>query len=226
MGLAARAFNVIFAPRKAYEAVAARPKVLGVLLIAIVIMGLAQYLFLSTDVGQNAALDQQAAVIKALGINIPPQAAQRMEEGVKNARYTTPLSFLVFLPLFGAAVAGILMAIFTVISGGGATYKQVYAVVAHSYLIGAIQQAFSVPIMYARGEMASPTALAVFLPMLSEDGFLHHLLSAIDLFYLWSIINVSIGIAVVYKRRTGGVAAVLLGIYGFFAILYAGWRAL
>ena len=80
--------------------------------------------------------------------------------------------------------------------------------------------------MYARGEMASPTALAVFLPMLSEDGFLHHLLSAIDLFYLWSIINVSIGIAVVYKRRTGGVAAVLLGIYGFFAILYAGWRAL
>jgi hypothetical protein len=225
MGLAARVVNVFLAPRKAYEAVAARPKVLGVLVIAILVMAVTQYLFLSTEVGMNAALDQQASVIKAIGINVPEQVAQQMEEGVKRARYTTPISFMVLLPIFGAAVAGILMAIFTVISGGAARFKQVYAVVAHSFLIGALQQVFSVPIMYARGEMTSPTQLAVFLPMLSEDGFLHHLLSALDLFYIWSTINIAIGIAVVYKRRTGGVAAVLLGIYAFFALIYATWRA-
>jgi hypothetical protein len=124
-----------------------------------------------------------------------------------------------------ALIAGLLLAIFTAVLGGGATFKQVYAVVAHSMIIGAVQQAFSFPIMYARGEMVSPTRLSVFFPMLSETSFFTYLLSAIDLFYLWSLINVSIGVAVLYKRSTGPVVAVLLGIYALIAVIIAAVRA-
>ena len=79
--------------------------------------------------------------------------------------------------------------------------------------------------MYGRGEMVSPTKLSVFFPMLSETSFFTYLLSAIDLFYLWSLINVSIGVAVLYKRSTGPVVAVLLGIYALIAVIIAAVRA-
>jgi len=163
--------------------------------------------------------------MKALGVTVTDQMVQQMQSQMAFAPYSTGASLLVMLPLMCAVVAGLLLAIFTAVLGGGATFKQVYAVVAHSMIIGAIQQAFSFPIMYAREEMTSPTKLSVFFPMLNEMGFANYLLAAIDLFYIWSLINVSIGVAVLYKRRTGPVAAVLLGIYAVIAVIIAVVRA-
>jgi hypothetical protein len=225
MGLAARVLNVIFAPRQAYAAVAARPRALGVLLVVIAVMSLGQSIFLSTDVGKNAAYDQQMSALKAFGVTVTDQMATQLESRMASAQYTAPISTAVFIVIFVAVLAGVVLAIFTVITGGGATYKQMFAVVAHSAVIAAVQQIFSLPIMYAKGEMTSPTRFSVFLPMLGEDGFAYHLMSAFDLFYFWSTINLAIGVAVLYKRPTFGVAAVLVGIYVVMAFIYAGFRA-
>lgn len=226
MGLAARAINVLFAPRQAYEAVVARPRILGILIVVIAVIAAAQFVFLSTEVGQNALLDQQLGYLKVFNVNITDTMVRQMEARITTARYTTAASLAVFVPLAAAILSGLLLAIFTVVTGGGATYRQMYAVVAHSQVIGAVQQAFSLPIMYMRGEMTSPTSLAVFFPTLDDQGFAHYLLGAIDLFYVWTIFNVAIGVAVLYKRPTGGVAAILFGIYAVFALAIAGWRAL
>jgi len=225
VGLLARLIGVVFAPRDAYAAVAARPTWLGAMTVAGVIFIAVQVIFLSTEVGRNAALDQQLGVLKAFGVTVTDQMLQQMETRQAYAPYTTAASLVVSLPLVSAVVAGLLLAVFTAILGGGANYRQVYAVVAHSMIIGAIQQLFSVPIMYARADMSSPTRLSVFFPMLDEMGFATYLLSAIDLFYIWSLLNVSIGVAVLYKRQTGPVAAVLLGIYAVVAVIIASVRA-
>jgi hypothetical protein len=224
-GLATRLIGVVFSPRDAYTAVAAHPTWLGAMLVCGLVYIAAQVVFLSTEVGQNASLDQQLSVMKALGLTVTDQLIQQMQSRLAYAPYSAAASLVVFLPMFCAIVAGLLLAVFTAILGGGATFRQVYAVVAHSLVIGAIQQAFTFPIMYARGDMTSPTKLSVFFPMLDEMGFATYLLGAIDLFYLWSLINTSIGVAVLYKRRTGPVAAVLLGIYALIAVIYAAVRA-
>lgn len=226
MGLLSRAMNVVFAPRQAYEAVVARPRILGVLVLVIAIIAVAQFAFLSTEVGQNATLDQQLGYLKAFNVNITDAMVQQLESRMAYARYTTAASLAVFVPITVAVMSGLLLAIFTVVSGTGANYRQMYSIVAHSYVIGAVQQVFSLPVMYLRGDMMSPTSMAVFFPMLDEQGFAHYLLGAIDLFYLWSTFNVAVGVAVLYKRPTGGVAAILFGIYAVIAILIAGWRAL
>ena len=225
VGLVSRLIGVVFSPRAAYTAVAARPRWLGALLVSGAIFIAAQVIFLSTEVGQNATLDQQIAVMKAVGVNITDQMVQQMQSRLAYAPYTTAVSLLIFLPLVCAMVAGLLLAVFTAILGGGATFRQVYALVAHSMIIGGIQQAFSFPIMYAQKSMSSPTRLAVFFPGLDEMGFATYLLSGLDLFYIWSLINTSIGVAVLYKRRTGPVAAVLLGIYVTIVVIIAAVRA-
>lgn len=225
MGLAARVVNVFLAPRAAYTAVAARPRALGVLVLVIVIMAAAQFVFLSTETGRNATMDQQISAVRAFGVTVTDQMMQQIQSRMAYARYTTPISLAVILPIFAALVSGLVLMIFTAVMGGGATYKQVFAVVVHSQLIGVLQQLFTLPIAYARQEIVSPTRLAVFFPMLSDQSFLYYLFSAVDLFYLWSVVNLSIGIAVLYKRRTGPVATALLGVYAVCALLYAAWRA-
>ena len=221
MGLAARIVNVFFAPGTAYEAVAARPRVLGVMAVCILVMMAAQFMFLSTEVGQTAALNQQLDAMKAFGINVTDEMVRQMESRMAYAPVTGSLSLLVFVPVVGAVVAGLLLAIFTVISGGGATFKQVYAIVAHSYVIGALQLLFTLPIAYAREELVSPSRLSVFFPMLEDTGFIYNLLNTIDLFHIWSVINLSIGMAVLYKRRTGGAAFVLFALYAVIVLIVA-----
>ena len=215
-GLASRLIGVVFSPR---------PRALGALVVSSLIFVVVNGVFLSTEVGQTATLDQQLSVMKSLGVTVTNEMVQQMESRMAIAPYTTAASLAVGIPLVCAIMAGLLLAIFTAVLGGGATYKQVYAVVAHSTIIGAIQQIFSIPIMYARQDMASPTKLSVFFPMLGETSFFTYLLSAVDLFILWSLINVSIGVAVLYKRSTGPVVAVLLGIYALIAVIIAAVRA-
>jgi hypothetical protein len=63
--------------------------------------------------------------------------------------------------------------------------------------------------------------LAVFVPMLEETTFLARFLGAIDLFYVWWSINVAIGVGVLFKRKTGGVAATFVGLYVVVALVLA-----
>jgi hypothetical protein len=170
-------------------------------------------------------LDQQLSAVKAFGVTVTDQMAQQMESRMMYAKYTTGVSIAVFIPLLASAVAGLVLMIFTAVLGGGATYRQVFAVVAHTQVIGAVQQLFSLPIAYARAEIVSPTRLSVFFPTLDDKGVLYYFLNAVDLFYLWMIVNLAIGIAVLYKRRTGPLASSLLGIYAVIAVVIAIWRA-
>ena len=59
LGLARRLLGVVFSPGEAYAAVAARPRALGAILVTVLIMVVANGIFLSTEVGKNASLEQQ-----------------------------------------------------------------------------------------------------------------------------------------------------------------------
>src|SRR5439155_21248160 len=64
--LPARLFGVLLAPRATYAEVAARPRWFGALAFVIVVGALATSVFMSTEVGRQAALDQQTEFMKAL----------------------------------------------------------------------------------------------------------------------------------------------------------------
>jgi predicted transporter len=63
--------------------------------------------------------------------------------------------------------------------------------------------------------------LAVFTPTLDDTTFVYKFLSYIDLFYVWSTFITAVGLGVLYKRRTGPIAMILLGIYFVIAAIIA-----
>jgi hypothetical protein len=73
--------------------------------------------------------------------------------------------------------------------------------------------------------MSSPTSLFVFFPFLDETGVLARFLGIIDLFRLWWLANLAIGLGVLFKKRVGPIFTGFLILYGVIAVVYAGVSA-
>lgn len=223
-GLLARMAGVIFSPRETFAAVVARPRWFGVLAISVAIMAGATYFLLSTETGQQQALDQNVRALEAFGQTVTDEMYAQIERGMENARYTGAISVLIATPLFMVLTAGLMHVIFGMVGGGNGTFRQVYAIVAHSAVISAIQQVFTVSLTIASGEPAGAN-LGIFVPMLDETSFVLKFLEAIDLFLVWSTFVTAIGLSVLYKRRTGPIATVLFVIYAVIALIIAFFRS-
>ena len=219
--LPARLIGVIFSPRATYADVAARPRVLGALLMVALISGVCVAAFASTQVGQDALFEQQRTQMESFGVHLNDAQLQQMEARLKFAPYFGAVGQFVFLPIIALIVGGIAFAVFNAVLGGDATFKQVYAVVVHSGALIAVQQLFTLPLDYVRETLSSPTNLAVFLPFLDENSFAARLLGSIDLFLIWWAINLSIGLGVLYRKRTGPIATTLLVIYVAIGLVIA-----
>ncbi len=224
--LFSRFVGVLFSPRQTFQGIVAAPRWLGMLLLIAVFMGLATFLFLSTEVGRDAVLEQQVSAMESFGMTVSDEMYAQLEGRLAFARYTGAAAQLVTLPIIYVIMAGILFAIFNAAMGGDATFKQIYTVVVHSGAISIVQQLFSLPINYVRGSMSSPTNVAAMLPMLPEKGFVTYLLGTIDIFLIWWVFVLAIGLAVLYRRRTQPVAVTLFVIYAVIGLAIAGVRSM
>jgi hypothetical protein len=128
---------------------------------------------------------------------------------------------LVFSPIMVLVIGGILFAIFNAALGGEASFKQVLAIVTHAGVISTVSAVFSGIINYFRGAVGSVANLGALLPMLPEKSFLASLLGAIDVFLIWWIVVLAMGLAVLYRRRTQPIAISLLAVYAVIAIVIA-----
>jgi hypothetical protein len=132
---------------------------------------------------------------------------------------------IVALPIIAVVVSAIFLGVFNAILGGDASFKQVLAVVSHAAVILPVSQLVALPIAYAKGTLSGVTNLMVFFPFLDENSFAAHFLGTIDLVYVWWIVSVSIGLGVLFKRRTGSIVTTLLIVYAAIALVIAAIRA-
>lgn len=227
-GLPARIIGVLFSPRETFAAVVARPRWFGVMAITLVVAAACTYVTMSSPDLQEAMIDQQVRAMTASG-----NASDAQIAGVETFIGYLPVIYagvILFLgPVFAAIFAGIFMGIFTTLLGGSGTFKQVYAIGAHAGVISTLQGMFVAAMTMAGARPSGVTPpganLGVFVPMLEETSFVALMLSNIDLFLLWWLVALSIGLSVLYKRRTGPIATSLIGIYVIIALVIAFFRS-
>jgi hypothetical protein len=221
-GLAARAIGILTSPRATYAGVAAHPRWLGALALVVLLSMACVSAFLSTDVGKDALLDQQTRQAESFsGHPMTDAQYERMQTMLPYSRYFAAGAQLVTMPLAALLIAGVSFAIFSGMLGGNGTFKQTFAIVVHSGIVLALSQLFMTPLNYVRETMSSATNLGVFAPFLDETSFAARVLGSIDLFILWWAISLAIGLGVLYKKRTGPIAAVLIVVYVTIGIIIA-----
>ena len=225
-GLLARIVGVLTSPKSTFAAVAARPRWLGVMAITLVIGAACQYYIMSSQGMQDAMFEQATR-----NPNMSDQQVAGVERFINVLPYVIAGATLILGPLFSAVIAGILLLIFSTLMGGEAKFKQVYAVMAHSGVVSTVAALLGAGLIMlgAQPTGANPPGanLGIFVPMLEETSFVTQFLSAIDLVLIWWLVTLSIGLAVLYKRRTGGIAFTLLCVYVLIALVrgYAGSRS-
>lgn len=213
MGLLSRFIGVITSPKATFQAVVAHPRWFGMLALVTVIVAVGVSLPMTTEAGRQAALDNNVRQMENLGFQVNDEMYANMAKGMRFAVYQTFFSILFVGPIISVILAGILYGVFAVLMGGQATFKQLFAVYVHSTVISAAGQLFTGPLNYFRGSMSSPTNLAVVLPMIDETSFLGRLFGMIDLFLVWWLVLLAIGLGVLYRRRTQPIAIGLFAVY-------------
>jgi hypothetical protein len=221
MNLAARFIGVFTSPRDTFGRVAASPKWFGMLAVTTIIVAFFTALPLMTEAGRQSAIDQQVTQMQSFGFTVNDQMYEALEKGAGRMPYMTGGSVIVVTPIVALIVAGILFAIFNAAMGGEASFKQVFAVLVHAGAISALSAVFSGVVNYFRGSMGSVANLGALLPMLPENSFAGRLLGMVDVFLIWYIVVLAIGLAVLYRRRTQPIAISLLSVYAVIAIVVA-----
>jgi hypothetical protein len=219
--LPARLIGVLFSPQATFQRIVARPRWIGALATVTLVTCALTFAMLSTERGQSAMLDQQVRQTEAFGQTVSEEQYSRMEQMLPMMRYIVTGSQLAMIPVMTLVVTGILFAVFNALLGGSAAFKQVAAVVTHSGAVTLVQQLFIAPLNYARESMSSATNLAVFVPFLDEGHIVARFLGVIDLFIVWWLLVMAIGLGVLYRRRTAPIFWSFIGIYVIIALVVA-----
>lgn len=226
--LAARIFGVIARPRATFGTIVHAPSWAPVLVVTTLVTFLCGIGFLRTDVGQQALVDQWERTATAFGQPVDDESYARMEQAAQSGSFSVLYAAATALasgPALVMVISGLLFVVLrrpgTSVPRSRPSFVQVLAVVAYAGVILALRQIVATPMDYIRESIGSPTTLVQLFSMLDEASPVARFLAIIDLFVIWWIVVLAIGLAVLYRRSTRSLALAFAGAYIVLALLAA-----
>jgi hypothetical protein len=214
-----RMSGVVRSPRALFTSLIGRPRWAGVLLVSAAVTVGCGAAFMQTDVGRQALVDQWERTALAFGQEVSEERyaefTQMSEHGMLYALATALASG----PLLAFAMAGLIFCVFSVLHRGAASFRQVLSIVAHAGVILALRQVVATPLNYSRETLASPTTLSLFFPMFDEASPPARFFGAIDMFVVWWVIVLAIGVSLLYRRPARSTVFAFMGAYVGIAML-------
>jgi len=183
--------------------------------------------FLGTRVGRLAALDQQVRQLESFGTVVTDQLYARVRAWEPYRPLVSGALIVVGWPLAWVIIAGVIRWIG---QRAGAlrqpTFAQVLTVVIHASAVLALRSVVTAPIDYVRESIGGATSLGMLAPGLTDGTFVARLCGAIDLFLVWWVMLVSLGLGMLYQTRASAIARWLFGAYATGAAALAMTQAL
>jgi hypothetical protein len=212
-GLFARVIGVILSPTATFRAVVADPRPAGVLFLACLALAIATAVPFMTESGQRAMAEMQVENMERFtGQPVTPEARAQMQQNMRIGGVFGAVGVFVFVPVITLLMTGLFWALFNILFGGSATFKQVLAVMTHSQVIGALGALIGLPLMLMSGtfSQAGPFNLGALAFGLAPDHPLALLLSNLTIFSVWQSVVTGLGLAVLYGRKPGGIITIIL----------------
>ena len=198
LGGASKIINLFFEPKKVFASLKIKPTWL-VPFIIVAILGIGSFYFT-----YPLMMKQQVEKIRE-NEKIPDKQKQKIIETMTEKDHP-PLWQLPFAPvgtlLVFAILAAVLFFVFNVLLGGDSTFRRVFSVFCYSSLIGIPSMVVKFPLTIMKQDINVQTSLALLLSADSKDTFLYRVLSGFDIFTLWQVILISIGMGVLYSYTT------------------------
>ena len=211
--LIARVNGILIAPRATFEALSAAPRAFGVITLTLFVTLGCSAIVLETNVGQLALLDRWDRLASVLGQAVDDGQYQAMAEASRHGAAYAAFVAVLTGPLLTAGLSVLLFAAFRAPAASAVTYLQVLAVVGHAGVVLALRQVVAAPLTYVRETLSSPLTMGAFFPMLDAASPGAHFFASVDLFVIWWIVVLAIGMSVLYRTPARRVAFVFVGVY-------------
>lgn len=227
LSTAGRILGILRRPRSTFEAAVSTPRWAGLLLLLFVVyFGVSAGLF-STEVGQQALVDQWENTAIAFGQPVDDARYADWQSQSERAMPYAALTALATGPAAALLLAVVLCGWFTLVRGGKASFAQVLTVVACASVILMLRYLVAGPLQYARESLASPTTLGLVFRVMDQGSPAARFVALIDVFVIWWLVVLSIGMSVLYKLRTRNLLLQFLAVYvGIALVLTATMAAL
>jgi hypothetical protein len=217
---------MVRSPRATLADALRNPRTLDLAVLIVVISAACSAGFLFTRVGQLAALDQQVHQLESFGAVVSDETYADLRKLVPYRPILSAAVITIGWPLFWLLSARIVQWAGTRAGRGEASFGQVLTVLVHASAIFAVRSIVAAPINYARESLGGATSLRMVMPAFSESTFAARLLGAVDIFVLWWVVLVALGLSMLYRTRTLPIARWLFGAYAGGAAAVALMQAL
>lgn len=215
-----RVIGVLRHPRQTMNDVVARPRFAVAWVFVLAIVAACAFSLLSTAVGKQALVDERVRVIEALGGHVDDAAYAAFQANPPWLVYWTSGGRVLLTPEITLLVAVGLVALAR-LDGVKVRYATALAVTVHATVVLAVQQLVATPLHFVRESLTSPTNIAGLMPMLDEGSLPARWLGSVDVFGLWWVWLLAVGLAAATGRPVGRYAARLLMAYVGVAAIVA-----
>jgi hypothetical protein len=230
-GLLSNIFGVFVEPKATFEAVSAKLNEphpsdpaktvdkskwwIPVLIVVVISVGVAVYTVPTIVMPQQVEIIRDSVVERG---GTPEQA----DEAVRMAR-----AFGIPWAIFGAAagtfiilfvVAGVLHLLAKMVGGKG-RFRNARMVASYSLLVTALGSLVKLPLMVAKKTLAVETGPTLFFPALEPSDRLYRFLSSFDIFTIWWVALLIVGLAIAYRIKASRAAIAVVILWVIIAIL-------
>lgn len=221
LSLVQRLTGVITNPKKTFEDINEKPKVVGALIIVVIMQ------LISTIIIMPKLIDSSLIILKKM-----PNYSPGMEGVTKAAVIGGGIFGAILTPIIVWLIISGLLKLFTTFTGDDGNFKNIFTVNIFAYLPVVIGGYVKAVILYSiNPENISnvQTSLALLLPTPdspTKPGALFTFLSAMDVFSIWNLILLTIGSAVVFKISNKKAGFMVFGIFLIYVLAITAISAL
>jgi hypothetical protein len=221
-----RFIGMVRSPRATLAGAIRNPRSLDLALLILTLSIPCSAGFLMTNMGRLAALDQQVRQLESFGVEVTDPMYEQLRA---IAPYRAVMSAAVIAmgwPLVWLLTAGIVHWFGRRAGRFQVTFAQVLTVIVHASAILAVREIVAAPINYAREAVGGATSLAGVMPAFGESTFPARLLGTMDIFIIWWVVLIAIGLSILYQVRTLPIVRWFFGAYAGAAAVLALTQAL
>jgi hypothetical protein len=202
--------NIFFSPAKVFQSLKEKPAWTLPLVIVLVFVALTAVVTVIST--KDVAMAKQEEILKERGMS---------EEQIQQAKVfmTGPMP-IIFGAIGAIIVTGVILLIFALLLnvliptlGGVASFARVFSVVSHSALVMVPGNIIRLLLILVTKSLYATTSLAAFTPNLARNSIAFQLLASFDLFTIWEMILVAMGIRIANDMKKNNAYLLVFGIW-------------
>ena len=185
--------DIYFAPSKVFNALKEKPQWITPLIIVLLVVAVTAVVTVSLT--REAIIARQEEMFQERGMS---------EEQIEQAKQFTSGPIIMISGAISAAIfTAVLLVVFALVVnlfiplfGGESGFKKIFSVICFSALVTVPAAILKIILLAITGSPYVTTSLALLAPGLAKNSFTYQLLSGFDLFVIWEMILVSMGISI------------------------------